>query len=76
MMEREFAISFLANVNLEKMGLDRGGWYGEGEGRRECSFLVLAVFLFCFYFIFYSKYMLVIVTVFEYSLVSPQSNFR
>ena len=35
MMECEFAISFAANVNLEKMAFDRGGCYGEAEGRRD-----------------------------------------
>ena len=35
MMECEFAIYFAANVNLEKMAFDRGGCYGEAEGRRE-----------------------------------------
>ena len=71
MMEREFAISFLANINLENIG-----WYGEGEGRRKRLFLVLEVFFFSFNCIFYSTYMFVIVTVFEYSLVSPQSDVR
>lgn len=61
-MEREFAITFVADVDLEMMEFTGVGKGREGvRDRRECSFLVL---VFC-YFVYSSTYMLVTVTVLE-----------
>lgn len=73
-MEREFAITFVADVDFEMMELKGMGKGRDGtRDRRECSFLAL---VFC-YFVYSSTNMLITITVFEkLTSVFSQSNGR